>query len=131
MPDNTYPNMTRFMNSKSQKNGIPEKRRFPRSEVQIWVKERMDASTYYHLITQLSLNGFFIEKKLPFPLNAEVMIEMRLPHTRDTINLKGIVVNNYQEPDSSKKGMGIKISEIDQKSKNIIKDYLDSLADNS
>ncbi len=119
------------MDSKPKKNDGPEQRQYPRSELEIWVKERMGTSTYYHLVTQLSLNGFFIDKKLPFPLNAEVTIEMHLPHTNHKINFKGIVVNNYQEPGSNKTGMGIKISAIDQNAKNEIAYYLESIAGES
>jgi hypothetical protein len=43
-----------------------EKRTTPRIGVELWAEECCGADVYFHRVTNLSRDGFFIEKKLPF-----------------------------------------------------------------
>ena len=52
-----------------------ERRRTPRVGVEFWVQEHCEAGFYYHRVTNLSSEGFFIEKKIPFRVGEEVTIQ--------------------------------------------------------
>jgi c-di-GMP-binding flagellar brake protein YcgR len=109
--------------NKSQLQG--ERRKRPRLNVQIWAVELNDNSRYYHMLSNLSMGGFFIEKKLPFPVDSILNFEMELDG--ETISFQGKVVNNYENPASSHSGAGVQFVNMDEKVKDKIKAYLKKL----
>ncbi len=101
-----------------------DRRENPRIKIQIWAEEKYGKDTYYHLLSNLSLTGLFIEKKLPFPADSEVNIDFQFPGTGEKINITGIVVSNYKDPASNNMGAGIKFISLDRKVKEKIEKYL-------
>jgi Tfp pilus assembly protein PilZ len=101
-----------------------ERRKNSRVNVQIWAEERYDNFTYFHLLSNLSVGGFFIEKKLPFQVGTIVQLELQLPGSKEKLPVKGQVLNNYQDPHSNNRGAGVKFTEIDKKVKKKIEKYL-------
>ncbi len=53
-----------------------ERRTDARVGVEIWVEEMADQGLYFHRVTNLSLGGFFIEKKLPLPVGQKVSLRL-------------------------------------------------------
>lgn len=91
-----------------------ERREEGRSKIQIWAEERRDNSVYYHLLTNLSKAGLFIEKRLPFPVGSTVKLELKLPESDEKITVKGNIIGNYQDPSSNNMGAGLKFVDMDQ-----------------
>lgn len=104
-----------------------ERRKNPRYKIQVWAEEKCSDASYFHLLTNLSIGGFFIDKKLPFTGRAELDLELALPGDEEKIKVKGVVVNNYKHPDSSFSGAGIKFKNLSKEAKDRIEKYLASL----
>jgi Tfp pilus assembly protein PilZ len=102
-----------------------EKRKNSRSNVQIWAVEKDDNSTSFHLLTNLSMGGFFIEKKLPLPVGSIINIELELDGKR--LPLRGKIVNNYENPVTRHSGAGVHFVDMDERVKTKIEEYLKSL----
>lgn len=102
-----------------------EKRKNPRSDVQIWAVEKDDNSTSFHLLTNLSIDGFFIEKKLPLPVGSTVNFELELDGEK--VPLRGKIVDNYENPVTGKSGAGVHFVDMDESVKTKIEEYLKSL----
>ncbi len=111
----------------SRKNPRPERerRKHSRSNVQIWAVEKDDNSTSFHLLTNLSIGGFFIEKKLPLPVGSIMDLEMELDGEK--LPLRGKIVNNYKNPITKNSGAGVHFVDMDNKVKTKIEKYLKSL----
>jgi Tfp pilus assembly protein PilZ len=99
-----------------------ERRKLPRSDVQIWAVELNENSRYYHLLSNLSLGGFFIEKRLPFSAGSIINFEMELDG--ETISFKGKIVNNYKNAASNHPGAGVQFVDLGEKEKAILEAYL-------
>lgn len=97
------------------KENTGERREEGRSKIQIWAEERRENSVYYHLLTNLSKTGLFIEKRLPFPVGSTVKLELKLPESDEKITVKGNIIGNYQDPSSNNMGAGLKFVDMDQK----------------
>jgi len=106
------------------KNPVKERRKDPRASVQIWAKEKSDKYTCFHLISNLSCSGLFIEKKLPFSIGSVLNFELELTDSEEKIPLKGIVVDNYTRSDLDFIGTGIKFIEMSKNDKKKIEKYL-------
>ena len=106
------------------KNTVKERRKNPRARVQIWAKEKNDKYTCFHLISNLSCNGLFMEKKLPFSIGSVLNFELELTDSEEKISLKGVVVNNYTGSDLDFIGTGIKFTEMSTNDKKKIEKYL-------
>ncbi|MBN2418967.1 MAG: PilZ domain-containing protein [Deltaproteobacteria bacterium] len=102
-----------------------ERRRLPRLNVQIWAVELNENSRYYHMLSNLSVGGFFIEKKLPFSVGSIIDFEMELDG--EIISFKGKIVNNYEGADSNHPGAGVQFVDLDEKAKDKIEAYLKKL----
>ena len=102
-----------------------EKRKNPRLDVQIWAVEKDDSSTSFHLLTNLSIGGFFIEKKLPLPVGSIMDFELELDGER--LPLRGKIVNNYENPITKHSGAGVHFVDMDERVKTKIEEYLKSL----
>lgn len=101
------------MKSSDPSNPSSDRREAPRIDVEIWAEERAGTGVYYHRVTNLSRNGFFIEKKLPFPVEAVVDVRLELPGTGERVTLRGRVVDNYVNPDANFRGAGVSFLEMD------------------
>jgi uncharacterized protein (TIGR02266 family) len=56
-----------------------DKRGEPRTEVALWVEERVQTALYFQRATNLSLGGVFLEGTLPHEAGTRVTLEMELP----------------------------------------------------
>ncbi|MBN1849269.1 MAG: PilZ domain-containing protein [Deltaproteobacteria bacterium] len=102
-----------------------ERRKSPRSDIQIWAVERSGNSTSFHLLKNLSTNGFFIEKRLPFPIGTVVHLELELGPEK--IPVKGEVIDNYKDPAANYSGAGVRFIDMDENVNRIISTYLKNL----
>jgi len=102
-----------------------EKRKNIRSDVQVWAVEKNDNSTSFHLLTNLSIEGFFIEKKLPMPVGSIINLELELDGEK--LPLRGKIVNNYENPVTGNSGAGVHFVDMDESAKTKIEEYLKSL----
>ncbi len=112
------------MSSMDQKNSPlkDERRKRPRSDVQLWIVEKDNNSRNYHLLTNLSTGGVFIEKKLPFQTGSIVDLELDL--VGKMLFLKGKIINNYENSVGDLSGAGVEFIEMDEDSKSHIAEYL-------
>lgn len=101
-----------------------ERRTTPRFGVEFWVEETAGQGLYFHRVTNLSLGGFFIEKKLPFPVGQKVDLRLELPGSMQKIPVTGKIINNYQDQNANLKGAGIQFLEPDENVCAGIKAYL-------
>ena len=101
-----------------------ERRTAPRFGVEFWVEETAEQGLYFHRVTNLSLGGFFIEKKLPFPVGQKVALHLELPGSGQKIPVTGRIINNYQDQDDNLKGAGIQFLELDDQTRAGITAYL-------
>ena len=109
-----------------KKSGFQKERRMsPRFNVQIWAVERDDNSRYFHMLSNLSMGGFFIEKKLPFPVGSTINFEMELEG--EIIPFLGKIVDNYESSIDDYSGAGVEFVDMDEKSKIKIEAYLKKL----
>ena len=106
-----------------------ERRTNPRVRVEIWVEETAAQGVFFHRVTNLSLGGFFIEKKLPFPVGQKVSLRLELPDSGQEFSLMGKIINNYQDKHNNLKGAGIKFIELDDQVRAGIAAYLKRVAD--
>ena len=111
--------------SKKKSKFQSERRIRPRLDVQIWAVELNDNSRYYHMLSNLSMGGFFIEKKLPFSVGSIIDFEMELDG--EIISFQGKIVNNYEDPVSRHFGAGVEFVNLDEKAKAKIAAYLKKL----
>ena len=111
--------------SKKKSKFQSERRIRPRLDVQIWAVELNDNSRYYHMLSNLSMGGFFIEKKLPFSVGEVINFEMELDG--EILSFQGKIVNNYENPASSHSGAGVQFFNLDEKVKAKIEAYLKKL----
>lgn len=90
-----------------------ERRTTPRVGVDLWVEEHCGAGVYYHRVTNLSPKGFFVDKRIPFPVGRIVTIRLDLPHTRQRLEARTRVVNNYHDAQANLLGAGFQFLELD------------------
>lgn len=102
-----------------------ERRKYPRLDVQIWAVEKNENSSSFHLVTNLSMGGLFLEKKLPF--KAGVIVNLELELDGEIIPLKGKIVNNYENRETNRSGAGVQFAAMDERAKAKIEKYLKSL----
>jgi uncharacterized protein (TIGR02266 family) len=104
-----------------------ERRTSPRYGVEFWVEETAEQGQYFHRVTNLSLGGFFIEKKIPFPVGQEVALRMELPGAAQKLQVTGRIVNNYQDQNDKLRGAGIQFMELDEQVREGIATYLNKV----
>ncbi|NOY68435.1 MAG: PilZ domain-containing protein [Deltaproteobacteria bacterium] len=101
-----------------------ERRKDRRLDTRIWVKESGERYVCYHLVSNLSCGGYFIEKKLPFPIGAEINVMFELPGESEPLNIKGVIVNNYRDADSAYKGAGVRFTGLSESDEKSLADFL-------
>ncbi len=109
-----------------KKSGFQEEgRKHPRLNVQIWAVELNDNSRYFHMLSNLSMGGFFIEKKLPFPVGSIINFEIELDG--EILPFRGKIVDNYESSTPDQSGAGVEFIEMDEKAKLKLEAYLKKL----
>ncbi len=108
-----------------------ERRTTPRFGVELWAEETAGRDSYFHRVTNLSLGGFFIEKKLPFPVGQKVDLHLELPGGGPKTAVTGRIINNYQDQNDNLKGAGIQFIELDDQARAGISAYLKQVVSNA
>ena len=102
-----------------------ERRKQPRVSVQIWAEEINSNSRSFHLVTNLSTGGFFIDKKLPFSVGSIVNLELDLDG--EILPLRGKIIGNYEKPVTDHSGAGVQFVDMDETVKAGIDAFMKSL----
>ena len=98
--------------------------------MELWAEETAGQGFYFHRITNLSLGGFFIEKKIPFPVGQKVDLHLELPGGGPKTPVTGRIINNYQDQNDNLKGAGIQFIELDEQARAGISAYLKKVVSN-
>jgi len=109
----------------SQDSTIQERRRNPRIDVQLWAVEKRENVTSYHLIRNLSRDGLYISKPLPFPVGSTVHLDVELSRLIGKVSVTGQIVDNYSDSGSNIVGAGVKLTEVDEDAQARIERFLD------
>jgi Tfp pilus assembly protein PilZ len=104
---------------------LTERRTTPRIGVEFWAEERCGADVYFHRVTNLSRDGFFIEKKLPFQVGQTVHIRLDLPGLKSKLDAQSRVVNNYHDGYANLRGAGFQFMDMDAQARKGIEAYID------
>lgn len=104
---------------------LTERRTTPRIDVEFWAEERCGADVYFHRVTNLSRNGFFIEKKLPFQVGKTVNIRLDLPGRKGKLDARSRVINNYHDGYANLRGAGFQFTDMDAQARKGIEAYID------
>ena len=104
-----------------------EKRTTPRIGVELWAEECCGADVYFHRVTNLSRDGFFIEKKLPFQAGQTVHIRLDLPGAPSKLSTRSRVVNNYHDRHANLRGAGFQFLDMDAQTREGIAAYIDRM----
>ena len=104
---------------------LTERRTTPRIGVEFWAEERCGADVYFHRVTNLSRDGFFIEKKLPFQVGQTVNIRLDLPGLNSKLDARSRVVNNYHDGCANLRGAGFQFMDLDAQARKGIEAYID------
>lgn len=106
---------------------VPERRTAPRVGVEFWVEECCHDGVYFHRVTNLSRDGFFVEKKLPFQVGQTVHIRLELPGIQNKLDARSRVVANYRDGQAALRGAGFQFLELDQRTRAGIAAYIDQV----
>ncbi len=112
----------------SHKNPVIEKerRKYPRLDVQIWAEEKNENSRSFHLVTNLSMGGLFLEKKLVFQPGSIVNLVLELDE--EAIVLRGKIIDNYGNQTLNRSGAGVRFIDMDEKARSKLSNYLNKLS---
>jgi Tfp pilus assembly protein PilZ len=102
-----------------------ERRTTPRIGVEFWVEERCGADIYFHRVTNLSRDGFFVEKKLPFKVGETVDIRLNLPGLDNKLDARSRVVNNYLDETANLRGAGFQFTDMEAHARQGIEAYIE------
>jgi len=104
-----------------------ERRRARRVPVEIQIQYETADGFFQDYIRNLSLGGIFIETPKPLPMNTKLKVQFSLPDMSAPIVAEGVVVHTLrvgQPKNPSVSGMGIRFSELEPSSKEILESYL-------
>lgn len=104
-----------------------ERRRFDRVPVEIEIRYETADGFFQDYIRNLSLGGIFIETSKPLPTNTKLKVQFSLPEMSDPIVADGVVVHTLrvgQARNPSVSGMGIRFSELEPSSRQMLESYL-------
>ena len=104
-----------------------EKRTTPRIGVDLWAEECCGADVYFHRVTNLSRDGFFVEKKLPFQAGQTVHIRLDLPGSLTKLITRSRVVDNYRDRQANLRGAGFQFLDMDTQTREGIAAYIDRI----
>ncbi|MGD9332430.1 MAG: PilZ domain-containing protein [Desulfobacterales bacterium] len=94
-----------------------ERRTTPRFGVEFWVEEHDAAGVYFHRVTNISRDGFFVEKKLPFQVGQTLQMRLDLPGSERKYSARTRVVDNYHDGRSNLRGAGFQFVDLDSKTR--------------
>ena len=109
-----------------------ERRRSRRVPVQIQIQYTTADGFFQDYVRNLSLGGIFIETPKPLPMNTKLRVEFCLPEMREPITADGVVVHTLRVGKASNpsvSGMGIRFSELEPSSKQMLEAYLRAQGD--
>ena len=101
-----------------------ERRTTPRFGVECWVEECCEAGVYFHRVTNLSRDGFFVEKKLPFQVGQTLRMRLDLPGIDAKLEARSRVVNNYRDRQDHLRGAGFQFLDLDARSREVIETFI-------
>ena len=104
-----------------------ERRRASRVPVEIQIQYETADGFFQDYMRNLSLGGIFIETPKPLPMNTKLKVQFSLPDMTAPIVADGVVVHTLrlgQPKNPSVSGMGIKFSELEPSSKEMLESYL-------
>jgi Tfp pilus assembly protein PilZ len=104
-----------------------EKRTTPRIGVELWAEECCGTDVYFHRVTNLSRDGFFVEKKLPFQTGQTVHIRFDLPSAPSKLTARSRVVDNYRDRQANMRGAGFQFLDMDTQTREGIAAYIDRM----
>jgi Tfp pilus assembly protein PilZ len=112
---------------RSSDSPVIEKRTTPRIGVEIWAEECCGADVYFHRVTNLSQDGFFVEKKLPFQAGQTVDIRLDLPGAPSKLITRSRVVDNYRDRHANLRGAGFQFLDMDAQTRSGIASYIEGI----
>jgi uncharacterized protein (TIGR02266 family) len=104
-----------------------ERRRAKRVPVEIQIQYETPDGFFQDYMRNLSLGGIFIETPKPLPMNTKLKVQFSLPDMSSPIVAEGVVVHTLrvgQPENPSVSGMGIRFSELEPSSKEMLESYL-------
>jgi Tfp pilus assembly protein PilZ len=101
-----------------------ERRRNPRIDVELWAVEKRENALHYHLVRNISRDGLYINKPLPFSVGSMVHLDVELSRRIGKVSVTGEIVGNYADSDSNIIGAGVKLIEVGQDEQNRIDRFL-------
>ena len=103
-----------------------ERRRHARFPVRIRIQYRTADQFFQDYVKNVSIGGIFVETSNPLAKGTRLQVEFSLPGMKAPIRTEGVVVHRL--PGKSGLGvgggMGIRFSELDQRSKKVLEDYV-------
>ena len=105
-----------------------DRRAAPRFGVECWAEECFEAGVYFHRVTNLSRDGFFVEKKLPFRVGQTIHVRLDLPGFADKPEAQSRVINNYRDKQDHLCGAGFQFLDLDIQSREVIEAFIRSMA---
>jgi Tfp pilus assembly protein PilZ len=102
-----------------------ERRKTPRFGVEFWVEEHSEAGVYYHRVTNLSRNGLFIEKKIPFRVGQTLLMSLDLPGAASKLDARSRVINNYRDGQANLRGTGFQFLDLDTQTREGIEAFIE------
>ena len=104
-----------------------ERRRTRRLPVEIQIQYETADGFFQDYIRNLSLGGIFIETSKPLPMHTKLKVQFSLPDMGAPIVADGVVVHTLrvgQPRNPSLSGMGIRFSDLEPSSKEMLESYL-------
>jgi hypothetical protein len=101
-----------------------ERRNAPRFGVECWAEECCDAGVYFHRVTNLSQDGFFVEKQLPFCVGQTIHVRLDLPGADAKLETRSRVINNYRDKQDHLLGAGFQFLDLDARSRGVIQAFI-------
>jgi len=105
-------------------------RKFPRISLKALVKIKGEFSDFpFYMSKNLSEGGIFLVAKTPQPQGTKVLLEFTLPDSSSPITANGEIVScvpyDPSKKDETSYGMGIKFTNIHDKHKIAIRDFVE------
>jgi uncharacterized protein (TIGR02266 family) len=104
-----------------------ERRKHVRYAVRIRIRYRTADQFFQDYVQNISMGGIFVETTKPLSEGTRLSVEFSLPGMRVPISADGVVVHRLsgnRGSDASGNGMGIRFSELDEKSKRLLEEYV-------
>lgn len=102
-----------------------ERRTTPRVRVAFWAEECCAEGVYFHRVTNISRDGFFVEKKLPFQAGQTLTIRLDLPGANRKLDTRTRVVDNYRDGATNLCGAGFQFLDLDAQTRAGIEAFID------